>query len=102
MTISYMKLDYLTQSKIKPKIWWEDHLDKQERRQIVTQLAQHSEQMMNLLNQYKLNLNDIFKYAMIEPVYLTEDLLKTTKLHYLIVIYLPNQPTQFHIIEAID
>ena len=100
--LSYMKLDYLTQSKIKPKIWWEDRLDKQERRQIVTQLAQHSEQMTNLLNQYKLNLNDIFKYAMIEPVYLTEDLLKTTKLHYLIVIYLPNKPTQFHIIEAID
>ena len=100
--LSYMKLDYLTQSKIKPKIWWEDRLDKQDRRQIVTHLAQHSEQMTSLLNQYKLNLNDIFKYAMIEPVYLTEDLLKTPKLHYLIVIYLPNKPTQFHIIEAID
>lgn len=26
--LSYMKLDYLTTSKIKPKIWWHDRLKK--------------------------------------------------------------------------
>lgn len=47
--LSYMKVDYLTQSKIKPKIWWEDRLHKQERRQIVNHLAEHSPTMMTLL-----------------------------------------------------
>ena len=42
-----MKLDYLAQSKIKPKILWEDRLNKQERRQIVNRLAEKSERMID-------------------------------------------------------
>lgn len=99
--LSYMKLDYLAQSKIKPKIWWEDRLNKQERRHIVNRLAEKSEKMMDLLTHHQINLPDIFKYAVFEPIYLDENLKPTDALHYLIVIYLPNQPTHYCIIKEV-
>ncbi len=101
IVLSYMKVDYLTQSKIKPKIWWEERLHKQERRQIVNRLAEKSKSMIHLLEHHQINLPDIFKYAVVEPIYLNEDLEPTDKLHYLIVIYLPNKPTQHYIIKEV-
>ena len=100
--LSYMKLDYLTQSKIKPKIWWEDRLDKKERRQIINELAEKSEKMIDILNHHRIPLTDIFKYGVIEPVYLDESCQPTEELHYLIVIYLPNHPTQHYIVQSVN
>lgn len=97
--LSYMKVDYLAQSKIKPKIWWQERLNKSERRQIINELAESSEDMIELLNHHKINLPDIFKYAVLEPVYLDANLKPSTQKHYLIVIYLPNQPTQYYIVK---
>lgn len=97
--LSYMKLDYLTQSKIKPKIWWEDRLNKTERRQIINELAESSKEMIELLNRHEINLPDIFKYAVLEPIYLDSDLKPSTEKHYLIVVYLPNQPTHYYIVK---
>lgn len=97
--LSYMKLDYLTNSKIKPKIWWQDRLKKDERRAIINQLAESSDEMKELLNTHKINLPDIFKYAVLEPVYLNNQLQPSKELHYLIVIYIPNQPTQYYIVK---
>ncbi len=99
--LSYMKVDYLTQSKIKPKIWWEDRLHKQERRQIVNHLAEHSPTMMTLLNTHQITLPDIFKYAVVEPIYLNEQLIPVNDLHYLIVVYTPNKPTSYYIIKNV-
>ena len=99
--LSYMKLDYLAQSKIKPKIWWEDRLNKQERRQIVNRLAEKSEKMIDLLKHHQINLPDMFKYAVVEPIYLDETLEPTDELHYLIVVYLPNHPTYYYIIKEV-
>ena len=97
--LSYMKVDYLTNSKIKPKIWWQDRLQKEERRAIINQLAESSDEMKELLNTHKINLPDIFKYAVLEPVYLDNQLKPSKELHYLIVIYLPNQTTQYYIVK---
>ena len=99
--LSYMKLDYLAQSKIKPKIWWEDRLNKQERRQIVNRLAEKSEKLIDLLKHHQINLPDMFKYAVVEPIYLDETLKPTDELHYLIVVYLPNHPTYYYIIKEV-
>lgn len=99
IVLSYMKVDYLTKSKIKPKIWWKERLHKQERRQIVNRLAEKSENMLHLLEHHQINLPDIFKYAVVEPIYLNEDLEPTNKLHYLIVVYLPNKQTHHYIIK---
>lgn len=99
--LSYMKLDYLVQSKIKPKIWWEDRLNKQERRQIVDRLAEKSKKMIDLLTHHQIKLPDIFKYTVIEPIYLDETLKPTDELHYLIVVYLPNHPTYYYIIKEV-
>lgn len=100
--LSYMKLDYLTQSKIKPKIWWEDRLDKKERRQIINELAEKSQKMIEILTHHQIPLTDIFKYGVIEPIYLNESLQPTEKLHYLVIIYLPNEPTQYYIIQSVN
>ena len=100
--LSYMKLDYLTQSKIKPKIWWEDRLDKKERRLIINELTLKSEKLMDILAHHQIPLTDVFKYGILEPIYLDSDYQPTHKLHYLLVIYLPNQPTQHYILEGLD
>ncbi len=100
--LSYLKVDYLTQSKIKPKIWWEDRLHKQERRKIVNHLAEHSPVMIHLLQTHQITLPDIFKYAIIEPIYLSEQLKPVDELHYLIVVYMPNQKTSYYIIQDIQ
>lgn len=58
--------------------------------------------MKELLTKHKINLPDIFKYTILEPIYINEDLNPTTELHYLIVIYLPNQETKYYIIKQVD
>ena len=55
--------------------------------------------MKELLNTHKINLPDIFKYAVLEPVYLDNQLKPSKELHSLIVIYLPNQTTQYYIVK---
>lgn len=97
--LSYMKLDYLTNSKIKPKIWWQDRLKKDQRRAIINGLAESSDEMKELLNTHQINLPDIFKYAVLEPVYLDKHLKPSDELHYLIVVYLPNKAPKYYIIK---
>ena len=68
----------------------------------VNELAEKSEKMIDILNHHRIPLTDIFKYGVIEPVYLDESCQPTEELHYLIVIYLPNQPTQHYIVQSVN
>ena len=59
------------------------------------------EKMIDLLTHHQINLPDIFKYTVIEPIYFDETLKPTDELHYLIVVYLPNYPTYYYIIKEV-
>ncbi|MGL4335359.1 MAG: DUF4080 domain-containing protein, partial [Turicibacter sp.] len=87
--LSYMKFDYLTQSNIKPKIWWSQRIQKKERREILTNLLENSNLLEEINLSYKINQNDFHKYAVLEPVYIDANLEKTDVLHYLLVCYFP-------------
>ena len=58
--------------------------------------------MIHLLQTHQITLPDIFKYAIIEPIYLNEQLKPVDELHYLIVVYMPNQKTSYYIIQDIQ
>ena len=57
--------------------------------------------MMTLLNTHQITLPDIFKYAVVEPIYLNDQLIPVNDLHYLIVVYTPNKPTSYYIIKNV-
>ena len=89
--LSYMKIDYLTNSKIKPKIWWDDRLSKKERNDIIHQLLETDNSLTQLMTQLNLHSNDLFKYGVLETIFVDEMLAPSSEKHYLFVIYMPHK-----------
>ena len=96
--LSYMKIDYLTNSKIKPKIWWDDRLGKKERNDLIHAMLEQENQLTDLMAELSLTKNDLFKYSVLEQVYVDATLMPSTKCHYLFVLYLPNKQPIYRII----
>ncbi len=98
---SYMKIDYLTNSKIKPKIWWHDRLSKKERNDAIHALLEEDNALTDLVQELNLHTNDLFKYGVLEQVYVDAALQPTNELHYLFVLYMPGTKPVYRVINLL-
>lgn len=80
--LSYLKIDYLTNSKIKPKIWWEKTIDKKQRNLILRELFKN-----NLIHY---SLDELYKYALVEDI-------SINNYNYFIIVFKPNDKKYYFI-----